>query len=348
MEPHAEPARPRVHRQRRHRQRRRSSCPRRFRHPERQAETPLRRRLVRRRTASTVDALPDDVDHEGAGDALPFGGVLLSGYRFRSDAALARVPVPADRRAPVRSVELVDERLYHLDLTFCPLDDRRAIVRARSAGTPTAARWSRRSCPSRSWLDRRRGARVLRQLGRRRHATSSCRACPPPVGRQLEAWGFDVVGRRRSTSSSRRAAAAAASPSPSTSCSEPACPRIPFAAGDYALAVSAVPPVDSEDRVQRLRVRVGTSPCSSDRRHDACGLRRRLGRLLGVRQHDDDGGRARAQNACPHRGLQDQASTTSCAIGDELKVTWTANFLPDFSPQPHPCLLGHLHRRPGE
>ena len=39
----------------------------------------------------------------------------------------------------------------------------------------------------------RRGAVVLRQLGGRRHARSSCRATPPRVGRQLEAWGFDVV-----------------------------------------------------------------------------------------------------------------------------------------------------------
>ena len=27
----------------------------------------------------------------------------------------------------VRSVELVEPRLYHVDLTFCPLDDRRAL-----------------------------------------------------------------------------------------------------------------------------------------------------------------------------------------------------------------------------
>ena len=27
----------------------------------------------------------------------------------------------------MRAIELVDERLYHIDITFCPLDDRRAI-----------------------------------------------------------------------------------------------------------------------------------------------------------------------------------------------------------------------------
>src|SRR5205807_4574682 len=75
----------------------------------------------------TVDDLPIGVAHEGAGDALPFGGVLVSGYRFRSDAA-AHAYLSRLTGAAVRSVELADERLYHLDITFCPLDDRRAVV----------------------------------------------------------------------------------------------------------------------------------------------------------------------------------------------------------------------------
>ena len=68
--------------------------------------------------------LPEDVSFEGAGDALPFGRVLLAGYRFRSDAS-SHAYVSKLTGAAVRSVELVDARLYHLDLTFCPLDDRR-------------------------------------------------------------------------------------------------------------------------------------------------------------------------------------------------------------------------------
>ena len=122
-----------------------------FRHAERQAETPV--------FASWFDGagyrvrrLPADLDHEGAGDALPFFGadgraVLLSGYRPRSDAA-AGAAASRLLGCPVRSVELVDERLYHVDLTFCPLDDRRASAR-RWAGTPMGARSSRSWCPNR-------------------------------------------------------------------------------------------------------------------------------------------------------------------------------------------------------
>lgn len=80
----------------------------------------------------TVEPLPDRLVLEGAGDALPFAGpdgrpVLVAGYRTRSDAR-AHAAVSRLLGVPVRSVELVDPRLYHLDLTFCPLDSRRALV----------------------------------------------------------------------------------------------------------------------------------------------------------------------------------------------------------------------------
>src|SRR5436309_4409192 len=100
--------------------------PSRFMHPEREGEVPHDVEWFEAH-GFTVDRLPEHVHHEGAGDALPFGSVLLSGYRFRSDAA-SHAYLSRLTGAAVRSVELVDERLYHLDLTFCPLDDRRAIV----------------------------------------------------------------------------------------------------------------------------------------------------------------------------------------------------------------------------
>src|SRR4051794_8011989 len=104
----------------------RQFIPSRFRHPERQAETPFDIDWFGSR-GWDIDELPLGVSHEGAGDALPFGGVLVSGYRFRSDAA-AHAYLSRLTGAAVRSVELVDERLYHLDITFCSLDDRHAIM----------------------------------------------------------------------------------------------------------------------------------------------------------------------------------------------------------------------------
>ena len=163
--------------------------PARFRHPERQREVPYDVAWFEAH-GYTVSRLPGEGSHEGAGDALPFAGVLLSGYRSRSDvsshASLSRLT-----NAPVRSVELVDPRLYHLDLTFCPLDDRRAMV------APVG--WDRY------------GSRVVEVLVpeplvlQDDEALAFCAnsvvvgstvhmpSCPPRVGRQLEAWGFDVA-----------------------------------------------------------------------------------------------------------------------------------------------------------
>jgi N-dimethylarginine dimethylaminohydrolase len=163
--------------------------PSRFRHPERQAETPHDVAWFRQR-GWRVDELPLGVSHEGAGDALPFGPVLVSGYRFRSDAA-AHAYLSRLTGAAVRSVELVDERLYHLDLTFCPLDDRRAIV--------APAGWDRYGrtviealVPEPLVLDEDETMQFCANsvvVG----SNIVMAACPPRVGRQLEAWGFSVA-----------------------------------------------------------------------------------------------------------------------------------------------------------
>jgi N-dimethylarginine dimethylaminohydrolase len=160
-----------------------------FRNPERQGETPIFDAWFSER-GYDVDRLPDELDHEGAGDALPFGDVLVSGYRWRSDAASHAV-VSKLLGVAVRSVELVDERYYHLDITFCPLDDRRAMV------VPDA--WDHY------------GLRVMKELVAEPlvlepeeaavfHANSVVvgttivmPACSARVGRQLEAWGFTPV-----------------------------------------------------------------------------------------------------------------------------------------------------------
>jgi N-dimethylarginine dimethylaminohydrolase len=165
-----------------------------FRHPERQPETDIDAAWFAEH-GWRVDRLPEHLDHEGAGDALPFtpdGGrtVLLSGYSFRSDAGAA-TELASLLQCPVRPIQLVDPRLYHLDLTFCPLDGRRAIV------APLG--WDRY------------GATVVEALVPEPlvltddEALSFCAnsvvvgttvvmpATPPRVGRRLEAWGFDVV-----------------------------------------------------------------------------------------------------------------------------------------------------------
>jgi N-dimethylarginine dimethylaminohydrolase len=160
-----------------------------FRHPERSLETEVFAAWFAAR-GWDVARLPESVVHEGAGDALPFGGVLLSGYRPRSDFAAAEV-LSGLLDVPVRTVELVDERLYHLDLTFCPLDDRRAMC--APLGWDVAGRKVVEDLvPEPLWLTDDEALAFCANsvvVGDVVHMPT----CPPRVGRQLEAWGFHVV-----------------------------------------------------------------------------------------------------------------------------------------------------------
>ncbi len=163
--------------------------PSRFRHPERQAEEPHDVAWFESH-GFTVEHLPEHVHHEGAGDALPFGDVLLSGYRFRSDAA-SHAYLSRLTGAAVRSVELADDRLYHLDLTFCPLDERRAIV-APDGWDAYGRKVVEALVPEPLVLDLDETLAFCANsvvVG----STVVMARCPPAVGRRLEAWGFDVA-----------------------------------------------------------------------------------------------------------------------------------------------------------
>jgi N-dimethylarginine dimethylaminohydrolase len=165
-----------------------------FRHPERQPETEIDAAWFGER-GWAVDRLPDDVDHEGAGDALPFtpeGGrtVLLSGYSFRSDASAA-TRLSALLGCPVRPIQLVDPRLYHVDLTFCPLDGRRAII-APLGWDAYGRKVVEALVPEPLVLSDEEALSFCANsvvVGR----TIVMPVTPPRVGRQLEAWGFTVV-----------------------------------------------------------------------------------------------------------------------------------------------------------
>lgn len=166
----------------------RQFVPARFRHPERQGETPHDVAWFAA-NGFVVDELPLGVSHEGAGDALPFGDVLVSGYRMRTDAA-SHAYLSHLTGVAVRSVELVDPRLYHLDLTFCPLDDRRALV-APMGWDSYGRRVMKSLVPEPLELDESASLAFCANsvvVGR----TIVMPACPVEVGRRLEAWGFDV------------------------------------------------------------------------------------------------------------------------------------------------------------
>lgn len=95
--------------------------PSRFRHPERRGEAPVFRRWFEKE-GYRIRPLPPDLFFEGEGDLLRLGKELFAGYRIRSDIRThAWIGNVLDTR--VLSLELTDERFYHLDTCFCPLDD---------------------------------------------------------------------------------------------------------------------------------------------------------------------------------------------------------------------------------
>lgn len=129
--------------------------------------------------------------HFEAGDAFPFGDALVVGYGPRTEElALKHLATELDLR--VRGLRITHPGMYHLDLAFCPLDERRALV-----------------CPSA--LDDASAAALLELvpeplvLTEEEALTTFCAnsvvlgrtvlmpACPDRVRTQLEEWGFEVV-----------------------------------------------------------------------------------------------------------------------------------------------------------
>ncbi len=100
--------------------------PARMRHAERQPEPAHAERWFAAH-GYAIRRLADDVLQEGAGDALPFDGTLVGGHRTRSSVA-SYVELARMIDARILPVELADERYYHLDVAFSPLDARSAIV----------------------------------------------------------------------------------------------------------------------------------------------------------------------------------------------------------------------------
>ena len=97
----------------------------RFRHAQRQGEETHNEAWLSRHEFD-VRTLPDEMNFEGAGDALFCGDTLFSGYRIRSDAR-SHQQVGEMVGCRVIPLELVDTYFYHLDTCFCPLAPDAAI-----------------------------------------------------------------------------------------------------------------------------------------------------------------------------------------------------------------------------
>jgi N-dimethylarginine dimethylaminohydrolase len=94
-----------------------------FRHPERQVEVAPFRAWFEARGFEVV-APPEDCKFEGEGDALFVGDVLAAGYLKRSDIC-GHNWLSETLGVPVLSLELTDDRWYHLDTAFFALTPER-------------------------------------------------------------------------------------------------------------------------------------------------------------------------------------------------------------------------------
>lgn len=107
--------------------------PAKFKHPERQVEEKDWHSYFITDMGWEVWHLPDGVVQEGAGDALFMGNTLVTGYGFRSteeSCNVLRSIFETDKKLSkygIMKVQLVDERFYHLDTCFCPLDAKTAL-----------------------------------------------------------------------------------------------------------------------------------------------------------------------------------------------------------------------------
>ena len=161
-----------------------------FRHPERQPETEVFASwFATARLGRSTGSRPGSATKARA---------TRCRSTARCCAATAPVPTRPPARcclvslgAPVRTIELIDERLYHVDLTFCPLDERHALCAPMG--------WDRYGravveaiVPEPLWLDDDEALSFCANsvvVG----TTVVMPHVPTRVGRQLEAWGFTVV-----------------------------------------------------------------------------------------------------------------------------------------------------------
>jgi N-dimethylarginine dimethylaminohydrolase len=90
-----------------------------YKHPERQVEEPSVKAWFNQAGYHVIE-MP--VIFEGAGDALIWQDRVFAGYRTRTDIA-AHSLITAETGLPVLSLELVDDRFYHIDTCLCPLSD---------------------------------------------------------------------------------------------------------------------------------------------------------------------------------------------------------------------------------
>jgi N-dimethylarginine dimethylaminohydrolase len=99
-----------------------------MRYAERRMETPTAQSWFERSGRTTSYVGREGVGaHLEAGDVFAWGDALVAGYGPRTEE-LALKHLAGDLGVRVRGVRITHPAMYHLDLAFCPLDERHALV----------------------------------------------------------------------------------------------------------------------------------------------------------------------------------------------------------------------------
>jgi len=125
-----------------------------------------------------------------AGDAFLFGDSLLVADGPRTDGSTHGV-LSRELGVRVAGVGIVHPALYHLDLSFCPLDETRAIVAPAAwdrAGRETVAAL----VPDPLVIDEEEAFTFCANSVVVGDVVVMPAGVPPRVARRLEAWGFSV------------------------------------------------------------------------------------------------------------------------------------------------------------
>lgn len=163
-----------------------------MRYPERRMETLTAGPWFEAAGAATTYVGRDGVGpHFEAGDAFPFAGDLLVGYGPRTEE-LALKHLAAELGIRVRGLRITHPGMYHLDLAFCPLDERRALV-CPAALDAESAQALLELVPEPLVLTEEEALTTFCANSVVVGHTVVMPACPDRVRQQLEQWGFEVL-----------------------------------------------------------------------------------------------------------------------------------------------------------
>jgi N-dimethylarginine dimethylaminohydrolase len=162
-----------------------------FRYAERRAEAAAAEQWFARRSLRTTRVSDSHAGAFEAGDAFLVGDTLLVADGPRTDAATHAV-LSRELGVRVASVPVVHPALYHLDLSLCPLDERRAIV-APSAWDPAGRRTVASLVPEPLVIDEDEAFTFCANSVVVGDVVVMPAGSPARVMRTLERWGFTVA-----------------------------------------------------------------------------------------------------------------------------------------------------------